>query len=810
MNSIDDSKIQFDRIAEDATANIEKIKSEQDARYQIINNVIRDVLGWPDRLVETEPHTNEGYLDYLMREDDRSLLVIEAKRVESLLIDTKMPSANGYKVSGPALRSAASAIAQAENYCLRVGAPICCITNGFEWIAHWPFRGDGRSTSDYKAIAFPSFQSIAEDFALFYDLFSYSGIQRKLFKAHFNEMEGMRVASGENLKPIRDLRATRSLPKSEMARDLDAVFKAFFSSMSGDNDPEMLAQCFVESKESRNAEAGLEKLARNIIGNIQMVSDERAQHLEREIQDAVDTSSKEFVLIVGNKGSGKSTFIDRFFDISLDKALRSKCLLVRVDLKDSDGNSERIQDWLDGKLVEEAEKGLFGKKTLEYDELQGVFHRQYQQWAKGEFAHLYASDKNAFKIKFGQFVHEIREKDKRRYLNALLWHSTGARQLMPCLVFDNTDHYPQKFQEAVFIYAQAIHRASFTFVICPITDRTIWQLSKSGPLQSYEAKAFYLPVPSTKEILQKRIKFITEKTNNRSGQGEHYFLKRGIRLSVADIDAFAACVEGVFVNTEYVSRTISWLCNHDIRRSLGLTQKVLSSPHISIDDLVRTYLSGRKLRIMEFDIRKALFLGDYDRFRQDHSEFVLNMFSVSPKDLTSPLARLSVLQLLKDKDATKEDSDQAYMEAREIYAYLDSMGIGFHATQGHLEVLTKYRCLEPYDPTEIGITDTTKLRITHSGLIHLEFCLDDHTYMEHVGLSTEVRESRVIDDIRQKLANSYLSQDDWHFMTQRFASYCVDQDLLFCHVADSLGGQRQMRHDFCWRWGVSVEAQEER
>ncbi len=805
MSLIDDAKARFDEISKYAIDNFEHIKSEEDARYQIISRILREVFRWPDHLVENEPHVDKGYIDYLIRDDEISLAVVEAKKLDVLLVDSKNPKMQAYKISGVALKSAASAIKQAESYAYATGAPLCVITNGFEWIVHWLIRGDGRNTADYKAITFPNLEAISESFAVFHDLLAYDALKRKTFKSHFVEVEGSRFALAENLRPIRDEKAPKLLPKTMMARDLDTIFKSFFSSMAGENDPEMLAYCFVETKESKSADAGLEKIARNILGSIQMVSNDSANGLEREIKYAVDTNAKEFVLIIGNKGAGKSTFIDRFFRFGLHKSIREKCLLFRVDLKDSDGNPERIQNWLDSKLVEEAERGLFGDKILSYEDLQGVFHKNYQQWAQGEFAPLYKSDKAAFKIKFGEFVHNIRENDKRRYLTALLWHATGARQLMPCLVFDNTDHYPQTFQEAVFVYAQAIHRGSFSFVICPITDRTIWQLSKSGPLQSYDVKAFYLPIPSTKDILERRLQFINSKTAIPSAQNQQYFLKKGIRLSVADINAFAACVEGIFVETEYVSRTVSWLCNHDIRRSLVLTQKVLSSPHISIDDLVKTFISGRKLRIMEHAIRKAIFLGDYDKFQQDQSEFVLNMFSVSSRDITSPLIRLTILQLLKEKEATKEDSEQAYIEVSEIHAFLDSLGVNFHAAQGHLETLAKFRCIEPYDPTEQTIQENTRLKITHSGLIHMEFCLDDPTYMEHVGLSSDVRESSEIDQVRQKVRDAHWGVSEWQFATNRFACYCVKQDLLLCNLAENLNGQKQMRHNFCWRWGVTSE-----
>jgi ABC-type lipoprotein export system ATPase subunit len=64
--------------------------------------------------------------------------------------------------------------------------------------------------------------------------------------------------------------------------------------------------------------------------------------LEDQIRSAIELKKGEFVLIIGNKGAGKSTFINRFFRLVLDKQLRNNCLVLRVDLANSDGNQATI------------------------------------------------------------------------------------------------------------------------------------------------------------------------------------------------------------------------------------------------------------------------------------------------------------------------------------------------------------------------------------------------------------------------------------------------------------------------------------
>src|SRR5436309_29949 len=94
-----------------------EIISEQDARFQVINRILTEVLGWPFSDIRTEPPTASGFIDYLLQSHGRNRLVVEAKRVGTLLIDSASQRVAAYKMGGPALKSAGDGIDQAKRYC---------------------------------------------------------------------------------------------------------------------------------------------------------------------------------------------------------------------------------------------------------------------------------------------------------------------------------------------------------------------------------------------------------------------------------------------------------------------------------------------------------------------------------------------------------------------------------------------------------------------------------------------------------------------------------------------------------------------
>jgi predicted type IV restriction endonuclease/energy-coupling factor transporter ATP-binding protein EcfA2 len=781
------------------------LDTEQDVRFQIINRMIISVLGWDSSEIKTEPHTESGYIDYLLTHRGRNRFVVEAKRTSTNLVDTKSSRLGYYTASGPALQSANEGLKQAQRYCSETGVLFSALTNGYQWIAFWAIRSDGTKPGEGKTIVFNSLECVLENFAIFYDLFSREGILSNLYQVHIHKEEGLTVHNVERLTPIVELKEVQLRRKSQIASDLETIYRGFFGTISGENDLDMLAKCFVESKESHEADASLSKITQNLVNQVKIVTSSEAKELQKEIESSLETQKGEFVLIVGNKGAGKTTFIDRFFRLILQAQLRSSCLILRVDLSDSSGDHERIVPWLVAHLKDELETNLFKGSLPTYEQLQGVFMKEYDRWRYGEHKYLYERDKHTFKEKFGDWIANLIQSSPEQYIQALLRSAIFARGLMPCIIFDNTDHFPQVFQERVFQFAQSIYRNIFSFIIFPITDRTIWQLSKAGPFQSYETRVFYLPVPSTKEVLAKRVSYIKEKiTGQDRDSTTPYFLKKGIRLSVGDIHAFAACIEDIFVNEEYIGRIIGWLANHDIRRSLDIARRIIISPVLSIEDLVKAYLIGKSYSISARKIKQALLVGEYTHFNQSESNYILNLYEIRAEEITSPLIRMSILKLLMDKDSETTSSENSYITVDDILNYFEPARLARSAIKEHLSVLLSYRLIEPYDPTDTKVYEEQRVRVTHSGRIHYEFAFDrqDAVYLGQMAFATPMRYLAIFSCIHDRKKSTKLVWEDWLQIFSWFVEYCLSEDEKFVSLPnnDAYLGQRRLRNELRQTW----------
>ncbi|MEP5757900.1 MAG: hypothetical protein ABJ327_01060 [Litoreibacter sp.] len=791
---LDSSEDRFEEIKAEFEANLESARTEEDVRFRLINRIITEVLGWDFKEVQTEKPNESGFSDYLLQSDGRTRAIIEVKRTSHKLTQSKAKSLSFLKVGGSGLDAARAGMEQAASYCFQEGVDFAIVSNGTTWVLFRASRTDGKRPSDGQAAVFNNLDIISDNFQVFYELLGREHLVNRVYRAILDEQEGFKLLPKEELHTPFGTSAASAGSKSDHARDLDEVFDSFFSTISGDSDKTLLMKCFVESKESQHAEKVLARITNEVLEQLKPMESSTGGQLATELERAAAAQRGEKILLIGNKGSGKSTFIDRFFEMTLDEGMRRRCLVLKLDLARYEADSSTLADWLDRNLQMQIDKQLYQDAPPSFDELQGVFHSTYQRWSVGPHKHLYETDSTAFKVKFGEYLEDIIDKRPHDYCVAQLKNAISSRHRLPCIIFDNTDQFPSEVQQAVFQYANALYeQTKVCFLIVPITDQTVWQLSKSGPLQSYQAKSFFLPVPSTREVLKKRIQFLASEVDESDTQSGRYALPNGIQVALDDLRAFAGSLEEVFLNNEFVARRIGYLANFDIRRSLELSKRLMTSPHIGIDDLIRSFLSGGQLEVKKDSLSIALICGQNKMFRQDQSDFVLDLFEIDPSLISSPLLRLRILTLLLDKQRSVHDPLDSFLTCGEIEQYFEVIGVSAQITRTNLQTLLNSRLVEPYNPTEGQVVAGQSVSISTSGEMHVELALHDNAYISQMALVTPIRDHNTSSEIRtisdQKLPDFRRSND----IRTKFLDYCAKQDAIFCKIPDRNENYRNQR-----------------
>lgn len=782
-DSIDFSFDAFQLILTELAAMPKDSWTESDTRIKTIDRILVEVLQWPHPDIATEETAGPGFTDYTLRIGLSARLVVEAKK-DAVSFDLDQRTAGqAYKLNGPVFnKDAKKAIDQAIVYCGFKNCELACVTNGNSWIIFRGSRlGDGTDTLDGKGIVFPSLDAIKSNFGLFYSLLSRNKVSEFAYRGEFQVAEGMPLRDLSFLKPLRAPSTRKLTQRGDFATDFDAIMSSFFERLKGDHDAEMIQKCFVVTAESNLAEDKMLRITEDLVGKIRQLDVDTGTELLEVIQSARLQHKNRFVLLVGNKGSGKSTFIDRFFQFVIPRETVGFLAILRVDVALSEGDPQSIVKWLNEKLLAECEAAVFSKAGISWDDCIGkMFFDEYQRWSNGTMSHLYNTDKNQFRIEFGRHVENIRATQPHEYIRRLLSFITKSNKKVPCLVFDNTDHFTIQFQEFVFQYARSIYESELCVVIVPITDKTSWQISRQGALQSFESESLYLPVPAPDRVIERRIAYLLEKLQDKDdSRRANYFLNRGIRLNVKDIGAFASTLNKIFVESAHVSKWIAGFANNDIRRLLELTKDVIASPHLRLEDLLKAYMANSADVVQEHRIKQAIVKKRYDIYPAGEHPYVQNVFSLVLEPPTTPLLPLRVLQFLRSAEQQIDDQDREFVEVPRVTEYFSATGIHPQVTNSCLSALVRTGLILNYDPTLISLDDTSKIEISPSGRTHLLWATTDAEYLQMMKDVTPIRDRKVHDDLHRCFSDY---KNRWQESIRLFVQYLLNEDQVWCKL----------------------------
>ncbi len=784
MTSLDSSEKKFLKIMSDVNHNITKIQSEEDAKIQIITRILTETLGWMHSDIACETAHDNGFSDYILSTDDHPSFVVEAKKIGILEVETAQKNTVRHlKISGSALKKCETGINQAFSYASPNGIPLSILTDGLCWVIFKTFI-PGENFKSKEAIVFPSIEAVEKSFSVFYELLSKEAFNKRLYNTIFDDIHNKRLLLNNELTaPIigSDIKITR---KSDMAYDLERVFSSFFSRLEGDD--EMMMECFVESYESRIADYSLEKITTSVLSNINhnknKVGDELSDLIISNIESDINLESEQSVFIVGPTGSGKSTFLDRFFSRTLNKTIRERCLLIKINCLEATGREDTVLDWMTEEIIKTLETQLYKDGVPEWNDLLGLYHNEYKRKSRGADAALYNRSKDEFKEKFGRYLDEAVENDREGYLKRILHNVVSNRKMLPIIVVDNTDEFTLDFKTKVFQFSNSIKKnIKHCLVIFPVTDKSAWIFSKTDIFSIYQSKSFFLPTPSPREVFRKRINFITSQLNNKNTneQKKSYLLSKGIKISIEDINKFSKVIENIFVNHDYTSQTLGELANYNIRSTLLLSKRIITSPAIKIEDLIKSYISGELPSINFTRFMDALIRGDYEVYKNGDIPEIYPIFQVDSQVRQSPLQALRILTLLNSIQVPGKSIEDKHLSVQSISSYFDALGATELAVDKALESLIMAKLIEPYDMSSTTLSSNQKLAISYKGRAHLKLASRNSVYFYQMALTTAITDSSIANKIKDTYASKGNHISKMYNIRNLFLEYLISEDSVY-------------------------------
>ena len=803
MLTLDQAAEKFEEICAEYELSGSTKEREAEVRMRLIDRILFECLGWSRDAILELPTSQGDASDYLLRDGDKiNWVIVEAKRPSVLLANPQgagKDGTQGFKIAGPALtfnkNDGAGPIfhRQVSKY-VEHGTSLAVITNGNQWVAAALPSRSGKPLGEDKAIVFASLATIESQFERFYNFFSLRGVRNRYLEKELLEEKTwvtvqcrrphFIVAPGE-VQPLQPGEQSDEFYRA-LGRALDLAFSPV------EDDPLVLEKCFVETRFSEEADDRLARLTEHLAAQLvsQVEGYETAVRERTEEIESKPRTKGNLALLTGQKSSGKSTYVRRFFDFKLSRSERSKIYFAHVrfdrepDLHES-ADIHRV-------IAESLEQTLLSGQTIRQNQFFDLYH---QEWSthKSLFGDQGSSKKD--------FILEQRRKQKDQpldYAVRLLDHSVRSHGRLPCLVLDGWDHLGLELQAKILEAATLLFQKCFAVVTVVADDTTMWKLRNNGldqQFHDYLTDRFWLPRPKIGEVLDNRLEYLQEVFTNQAwkhSQAETRIGKSGMRWAFDPTKVSEFLRDDVLFGQNDVRTWIGELANHDMRRVLKLVKELILSPALRKEPIFKDFVSGKTDSLGRGKILSTIIRPNLDYFREDSSHGVFNIFDRGFEQVFCPLAPALILATLEAKEIADREAGQAVQGFIEAHKLVDEVEAGLRIPRQHVDSILRWlhsaEMIETYDPSaSSAFGHNERIKILPRGALHLRWALNEWGYMREMVSTHPFLEDKSFEkvSIAFKVFSTRQTKDEYTTSVSTAAPIFVEYLLKYVPLTDA-------------------------
>jgi hypothetical protein len=741
-----------------ARANLEKLvewyrgregnRNEATTRFQLIDALLFEVLGWGKDDVILEEAQNGTYADYSFI-TPRKILIVEAKKEGEYFEIAMGKDRMDYAVSTLMRdnKNLESAIHQVADYCQSRGVPYGVVTNGHQLVCFLASRNDGMSPYEGRAIVFVSLEHMTEQFRALWQMLSKQGLEKRTLYEHLIGDQGAKIPtklSGTILNypglkgrnPFQtDLQILSELVIEDVtrSRDLESVFLEECYCPTG-----ALSQYALVSKSILQARYS-ELFEANSPGPTTVPIEEK-EGLSTEF--SVQSFSRRPILLIGDVGVGKTMFVRHFMNIDAQDIF-SNAISLYIDFGTQAALSvdiaDVITDEIRGQLLRDHEIDI-----TERNFVRAVYYEDIERFGKGIYEDIKVSQPDLFKQKEIEFL-EDKLTHKFRHLRYSLHHLSKGRQKQIIIFLDNADQRNDEFQQRAFLISQELAEHWPVTVFLALRPETFHRSSKDGALTGYHPKAFTVSPPRIDRVIQKRLEFALKLT---SGKIQIKSLPVGSLVYLPNLETIIKAFLDSMNKTSALIEFMENLSGGNVRMALDLVKQFFGSGHVDTKKIVEIYARQGSYLIPLHEFERAVFFGDSEQYDPDVSP-ISNIF-----DLAWPEQRdhfsLPVMLGILVKAAMSTAAESGFVETATLYQQMQSMGFTPDQTDSALIRAVRKKLVEtsgrmvPLSSKAIP----QAVRITPAGSYHITRLSRQFTYIDAIAVDTPILEDPLRNNIR--------------------------------------------------------------
>jgi hypothetical protein len=746
---------------DEALKNFERISklqldnpTEADTRSKIIDPILKECLNWQSEDVFREECAHPGFVDYVLKQGNRNVLIIEAKREGySFKLPVTFGFVRNYTLGGILSKdkTISETICQARRYCSDKGTRYGMISNGDQYIV-FEAEKNGKDWQEGNCRVFYNFDDIKRTFMDFWNLLSKDAVEAgSLVNELSKGREKLRF-----FKPVDDVHFRNEFePRNELYSFLIPIINRTLKEITGKTDLEMLTECYVIDNEFEEAGKSLQthfkqSLDRTDFKEIKQ-GEEHAGVFHMDFYEKMELLRKSpqnpiICMLLGGIGSGKTTFIFRFFNLVLDEDERKRVKWFYVDFRSGPREEKGIREYI--------LKGVLEEFAIKYNDLL----KTYMQKLKIE--------------KVEPTLDEI----------SRLFAMMNLEGYVPCLVVDNVDQHiveTPTYHESVFLEANNLTKELGTITIMTLREESYYESTfRGGVFNAYYIEQYRIIPPDLQKLLLLRLGYILNKLEIPEYDFQKWLtvnLHLGPRLIM--MKEFLGVVRGTIKERAYrsVSRFISRTCGGDMRRALELFANFLVSGNTKILEMLDTLHDEGSYTIAEHQFIKSIVLGNF-RYYSKKSSYLLNMFDFDQNLSQSHFLRLKILSYAEDRIAVDSPYGGGYVTINDVSKEASNISISRAAIEDSILQMARNGLVILNTRSKKDLSGASHFKITECGTYFLHLLIRRFSYIDLVLADTPIADIDSAMAIRHLLPSRELN--DRFKRTERFLNYLAKMEEL--------------------------------
>lgn len=548
---------------------------------------------------------------------------------------------------------------------------------------------------------------------------------------------------------------TSQLGVNEFANPLFPVLTRYFDD-SAETPDEVIDRAYVTSDELTRYEGILETYLKDRtvnIGGSQLktieTSRSSANLLTGEIQKFASKPNlfSRVQIVVGSVGSGKSTFIRRYYRHLMTRGVREKTVWAFIDFN----NTGSIDD-MNGYVADEFLKSLEEMNGYDIYEEETLDKILGPEITKFERSNKTLKQHNPAEFEARKSTERAKLMDnKEKFAEALARHFAGEQQQGLVVVFDNVDKLSTDRQLAIFESAQWFKNLTKSLVIVNLRDVTFETHRDEKPLDAFiNSINFYIKPPRFAQVIRKRLELMMETLPSEVDKKQEYTLKAGQKVSY-NSDRLGEFVMKIYLSlfeSRDMASMLEALVAKDVRRALGMFSDIIISPHISTNQITGAALAGEKFLIPEWIIIRALMRGRY-QFFTGQSKFIHDIIGADDAHTRpSNFIFVDIIEyLIRNRKERIEFNQEGYASIGKL---VKEMGrLGYDEEDAWLAVISLVRkgLIEPESLVDSDLGLDEPVRAHASGFVHSRLLLRQIEYLCGVTPAIKVASKDVATEI---------------------------------------------------------------